>query len=645
MQNKQAERFDRLRELAEQFTSSHPDQGDDFQGYNIPELINELQIYQAELEIQNDELRAAQSELEHSRTRLSRLFHRAPVGYALLDAVGMIVDVNQTLCSLLQTEQNTLVGKPFSRQILAADQPIFLGRFKSFYKNPKNKVIEVRLNRQDERPFFARLEGRFHAFNGESDDDGQQQLLLMISDITEQKNAEEALRESEARFRSYVENANDIIYAIDFDGIFTYISPNWINFVGEPAEAAIGRSFEPYVHPDDVHLCREFLNRVLSTGEKQSSVEYRVKHQNGSWRWHYSTGAPLKDEHGQVTGYLGIGRDITERKQAEQALQENERYLRTILQTTVDGFWVIDTQGRVIEVNDAYCTMSGYTREEVIGLEVADLDAIETPEAAAKRMQRIKSNGSEIFETRHRRKDGSVFPLEVSVNWLETKGGQYVCFCRDLTERKQQEEALRASEARWQFALEGARDGVWDWNAETNDVFFSRRWIEMLGYEPREISSDLHEWERRVHPEDMPAVRRDLENHFQGKTAYYQNEHRMLCKDGSYKWVLDRGKVVEWTEDGRPRRVIGTHADITEQKQREAEREALIRELQEAMSEVKTLSGLLPICANCKKIRDDQGYWNQIETYIQQHSEAEFSHGICRECAEKLYPDLQLYDD
>ena len=514
----QNNRFDRLRELAEKITSNNPAQHEDFQNYDLPALINELQVYQAELEVQNDELRAAQSKLEQSRQSLSRLFHMAPVGYVLLDAVGMMVDVNQTLCQMLKTERDELLGKPFSRQILTADQPLFLGRFKSFYKNPKNKFIEVRLIRQDDRTFFAKLEGRFLAEDEESDGTKQDELLLMVSDISEQK-------------------------------------------------------------------------------------------------------------------------------QAERQIKGNERYLHAILQTTVDGFWVIDRHGRVVEVNEAYCTMSGYTREELLGLEVADLDAIETPEEAARRMQRIIAQGSEIFETCHLRKDGSVFPLEVSITWLETKGGQFVCFCRDLTERKQQEEALRSSEARWQFALEGARDGVWDWDVETNHVFFSQCWAEMLGYEPREISSDLHEWERRVHPEDMPAVRRDLENHFQGKTAYYQNEHRMLCKDGSYKWVLDRGKVVEWTEDGRPRRVIGTHADITEQKQREAEREALIRDLQEAMSEVKTLSGLLPICANCKKIRDDQGYWNQIEIYIQKHSDAEFSHGICRECAEKLYPDLKLYDD
>jgi PAS domain S-box-containing protein len=117
-------------------------------------------------------------------------------------------------------------------------------------------------------------------------------------------------------------------------------------------------------------------------------------------------------------------------------------------------------------------------------------------------------------------------------------------------ERKKMEEALRESEARWQFALEGSGDGVWDWDAVTNHVYFSVQWKAMFGYAAHEIGNTLDEWDRRVHPDDKAKVYADLERHFHGETAHYQNEHRVLCKDGSYKWVLDRRKVIEWTEDG-----------------------------------------------------------------------------------------------
>ena len=212
-------------------------------------------------------------------------------------------------------------------------------------------------------------------------------------------------------------------------------------------------------------------------------------------------------------------------------------------------------------------------------------------------------------------------------------------------ERKKAEGKWRESEKRWQFALEGAGDGVWDWDTETDQVYFSRQWKAMLGYDAHDIGNSLDEWERRIHQDDMPQVWKDLEQHIEGHTPFYQNQHRVLCKDGSYKWVLDRGKVIEWTQEGNPKRIIGTHADISAQKAAEAERENLITELQSAVSEVKTLSGLLPICSICKNIRDDQGYWNKLEAYIHKYSGARFSHSICPDCLKKHYPDFDFNED
>ena len=118
----------------------------------------------------------------------------------------------------------------------------------------------------------------------------------------------------------------------------------------------------------------------------------------------------------------------------------------------------------------------------------------------------------------------------------------------------------------------------------------------------------------------------------------------MMHKEGYYVPVLSRGFITR-DETGKPIRVTGTNMDLTERKQAEEQKDRLVLELKNTLSEVKTLSGLLPICSHCKKIRDDKGYWNQIESYIHEHSEAEFSHGVCQECAEKYYPDMNLYDD
>ncbi len=122
----------------------------------------------------------------------------------------------------------------------------------------------------------------------------------------------------------------------------------------------------------------------------------------------------------------------------------------------------------------------------------------------------------------------------------------------------------------WVYAMEGNRDGVWDWNAVTDEVFFSTRWKEMIGYNEDEITNNLSEWDKRVHPDDREVVYADLNSHLNGETPYYHNEHRLQCKDGSYKWILDRGKILSWTKDGKPLRVVGTHTDVTSRKEAEA---------------------------------------------------------------------------
>lgn len=139
--------------------------------------------------------------------------------------------------------------------------------------------------------------------------------------------------------------------------------------------------------------------------------------------------------------------------------------------------------------------------------------------------------------------------------------------------------ALRSSDERWKFALEGAGDGVWDWNLQTNQVSFSARWKGMLGYAEHEIGDDFLEWKTRVHPDDLPRALRDMQEHIAGKTATYANEHRMLCKDGSWKWILARGMMIGHAADGQPERMIGTHCDISERKQNEV----ALRELNEQL--------------------------------------------------------------
>ncbi|MDA3953093.1 MAG: PAS domain S-box protein [Bacteroidales bacterium] len=133
------------------------------------------------------------------------------------------------------------------------------------------------------------------------------------------------------------------------------------------------------------------------------------------------------------------------------------------------------------------------------------------------------------------------------------------------------QKALDESEERWKFALEGSRDGIWDWNTMSNKVYFSHQWKAMLGYDDHEIGNSIDEWDKRVHLDDKERVYKDLNRHLKGETSYYASEHRVLCKDGTYKWILDRGKVIEWTTNKEPVRLIGTHSDISDRKLAEKE--------------------------------------------------------------------------
>ncbi len=150
---------------------------------------------------------------------------------------------------------------------------------------------------------------------------------------------------------------------------------------------------------------------------------------------------------------------------------------------------------------------------------------------------------------------------------------------KEIAERKRTEEVLRESEERWQLALRGNNDGIWDWNVKTNEVFFSTRWIEMLGYEEQEISHHLDESLMRVHPDDRDMVVKAVENHFSKITPFYIHEHRVLCKDGTYKWILDRGQGL-WDENGNVVRMVGSHTDITERKQAEEALSSLLERLE-----------------------------------------------------------------
>ncbi len=206
--------------------------------------------------------------------------------------------------------------------------------------------------------------------------------------------------------------------------------------------------------------------------------------------------------------------------------------------------------------------------------------------------------------------------------------------------RKIAEKELRKSEQKFrniaEISLAGVyiiQDGIF--------TYVNKKFAEILDYSVEECLNNMH-FGQTVYPEDLDIVQEQISKRISGKINSVNYTFRGIKKNGEIIHLEIFGSTIQL--NGKPA-VAGSILDISARKQMEEQREELIETLQKTLSEVKTLRGFLPICSYCKKIRDDKGYWSQIESYIHKHSDAEFSHGICPECAKKYYPDMDLYDD
>ncbi|ANE55338.1 hypothetical protein AYM39_09225 [Methylomonas sp. DH-1] len=252
----------------------------------------------------------------------------------------------------------------------------------------------------------------------------------------------------------------------------------------------------------------------------------------------------------------------------ERLAQEREQYFR-FFRLTTEPMCIADPQGCFMQVNPAFELLVGFDESELLAKPFLEFVCDEDRQKTAEEMARqISGHKSMAFENRYVCKDGRQVHLSWTAYYAPDDGVTYAT-ARDITQRKLAEAQLAESEFRWKFAIEGSGDGVWDWNLVTNQVNFSRRYKEMLGYSDRDICGFKQEWVDRLHPDDRANVAAVLEEYLAGKTPVYAVEFRMRCKDGSYKYILARGMVVNRDGAGNALRMIGTHTDISERKQLE----------------------------------------------------------------------------
>ena len=235
------------------------------------------------------------------------------------------------------------------------------------------------------------------------------------------------------------------------------------------------------------------------------------------------------------------------------------------------GYCNISEQGLILQANPAAATLLGVSRNKLVKRVFARHILKEDADIYYLCRTRCKMNGEPMAcELRMVKRDGAQFWAKLEIVAVQDRGASALLIVlNDISPQKQAEDALRKSEERLKFALEGSGDGMWDWNIETGEVLYSKRWKELLGFAESEIGNDINEWAKRVHPEDMPGVVVNQQANAKGITDTTVDELRMLCKDGSWKWMLGRGMVVSRDADGKPLRMVGTLSDISGRKQTE----------------------------------------------------------------------------
>ncbi|MFP4272428.1 MAG: PAS domain S-box protein [Halothiobacillaceae bacterium] len=289
---------------------------------------------------------------------------------------------------------------------------------------------------------------------------------------------------------------------------------------------------------------------------------------------------------------LAVLHDVTTQRQLEQALEvgrqrdrDHAQWLKALFDASPIAIMIHDPRtGALLEANPAAWQSYGYDSLE--GLRAGDI-WMEPPYSESEALENIRAAAQGrpvVMQWKSRRRDGSTFWERIHLDAIEISGVQRVlATCMDVTAQVEAENRLRHEKERVQGILYGTGVGTWEWNIQTGDAVFNRRWAEIVGYRLEELEPvSIETWQRLAHPDDLAESERALARHFSGEQAHYEVESRMRHKDGSWMWVLDRGRVVEWDGEGRPLRMSGTHQDITDRKRLEQalrERENLFRTL------------------------------------------------------------------
>jgi PAS domain S-box-containing protein len=448
----------------------------------------------------------------------------------------------------------------------------------------------------------------------------RERAMLHTEDLLEARTRN--LRESEERYRLMAENMSDVISLTNMDFQFTYVSPSITRLTGFSVEEAMKHSIEEIMPPQSFKKVLKIIDEEMMAEASGSAdlsririIEYEQYKKDRSTAWVESHCKFLRDKDQKPTGILIVTRNITERKQAEDAWQESSRRYRELFENSRDGFVVVDLHGRFLDANKAYCEMLGYSLDQLKAKE--DFYAV-TPEHQREWEYKeiwcnrlMKTGVSGVYDKEYIRKDGTAFPVELqSFTVKDEKGNiQYLWgIARDISERKKVEEKLADENTRWRILMEQSRDGIVILDQEGRAIQSNRKFADMLGY-PIESMDHLKvfDWEFLYPPERVI----EMINRVDETGDHFVTQHRR--KDGSI-YDVEISTNAAWFSGQKL--IFCICRDITERKQADAEREKLQAQLTQAqkMESIGTLAGgiahdfnniLFPIIGHTEMILDD----------------------------------------
>jgi len=418
------------------------------------------------------------------------------------------------------------------------------------------------------------------------------------------------LQENRKRLADIIDFLPDATLAIDKNKRVTIWNRAIEEMTGIPAAEMIGKGDYAYTIPfygkarpqlmdlvfeDNEETLSQYIN-VTNEGNSYSAEAFCNAIYNNRGAWIFCKASPLRDQSGSIIGVIERIRDITDRKRKDEALSKNEEQLRTILKTAMDGFLLTDLEGRFLQTNDAYCQMIGYSEAELLAMDILDVDSALSAEAITANIQTIikqEGRGTRL-ETRHRRKDGTIIDVEISIQYRPIEGGRLVTFLRDITERKRAEEQLsryshdletlvqertnklQISEQRFRSFVENANDIVFLLTPDGIFTYVSPNWKDAFGYELAEtIGKPFPPF---VHPDDAANCYAFMQKAAESGEKQRDVEYRVRHRNGSWIWYSANGSFVNDPINNQLN-FLGIGRDISESKKAEEEKLALERQL------------------------------------------------------------------